>query len=217
MIEKSLAIQREITPAIWQMIGGIVESAAGVSKMKQAEYARKILFAYENDLPLSAGISGGIFVVNEKIEVEGIIWRSKIKQHPTYDYKIEELTTTSCTMIGYDNGVEIGRITYDEDDAATAKLLGKDNWEKHPKDMYLNKASARLGRYFMPDLFNMPVYVRGEISGQYDNSVVIDGDMAIPTMQELIEEFGHNLVLSAINSVGDDLLEIQKWLEENDD
>ncbi len=215
--EKALTIQREVTPEIWQMINSIVVISAGGSQVKQAQYARRILFAYENNLPLSAGISGGVFVVNEKIEVEGIIWRSKIKQHPTYDYKIHELTNEHCTMIAYNNGEEIGRVTYDKEDAKTAKLLSKDNWEKHPKDMYLNKASARLGRYFMPDLFNMPVYVRGEIQGQ-DNPFVIDaGGEIVPTMQELIDIYGHDVVLNAINAVGDEPGKMAQWLEENND
>lgn len=211
-----IVLQREVTPATMQMLSVIVKAAAGVSQVKQAEYARKILFAYENNLPLSAGVSGGVFVVNDKIEVEGIIWRSKIKQHPTYDYQIAELTSKHCTMIAFDGDKEIGRITYDEGDAKVAGLLAKDNWKKHPKDMYLNKASARLGRYFMPDLFNMPVYVRGEISGDDVKQEPVIVNQQKDTFQLLVDEFGHDAVLNAMQQCNGDVDAMVAYFEEEE-
>lgn len=218
--ERSLTIQREITPAIWNMLSAITESTSR-GQIEKVQIAQKMLFCYENKLPLNLAFNGGLYIVNNRVEVEGNVIRAQLRRHPEYDYFIKELDEKGCTIeigrLDSDGSMTtVGEVTFDESDAKRAGLLGKDNWQKFPADMYFNRATSRAYKRFAPDIFYNSVYVRGEIQGndELPSANIVEAEI-VPTMQELIEAWGHDLVLGAINKVGDDPLDIQKWLNKN--
>lgn len=191
--------QQELTPATWGMINSIV-TATATNKLEQAKIAQKMLFAFENGLPLNLAFNGGLYNVNNRVEVEGNVIRAQIRKHPNYDYQIIELNEKGCTLAITFNGDEIGRASFGEEDAKRAGLLkGKDNWEKYPADMYLNRATSRAYKRFCPDIFFTPVYVHGEIEG----TDFIDGEIVESepqtTLNDLVNRFSPDDILTANN------------------
>lgn len=213
MSDNALAVQetREITPAIWQMLTQIPERAEH-SQMKRYEAMQKLLFCYENGLPLNLAFNGGMYTVNGRLEVEGNVIRAQIRKHPHYDYKIVALDETICTMaITYD-GETIGEVTFTIEDAkriidgkTNKPLAEKYNWKNYPADMLLNRATSRAYKRFCPDIFFTPVYVRGEIEADdmLDETeyAVIEGEIVQSVdINPLIQEYGADAVLRAMGN-----------------
>ena len=202
-MSNELMIQEKqvLTPQTWGMINSIVLATA-TNKLEQAKIAQKMLFAFENGLPLNLAFNGGLYNVNNRVEVEGNVIRAQIRKHPNYDYQIIELSEKGCTLaITYD-GEEIGRATFGEEDAKRAGLLkGKDSWEKYPADMYLNRATSRAYKRFCPDIFFTPVYVHGEIEGTDFNGDFVEGEIIQPqiTLNDLVNRFAPDAILTANN------------------
>lgn len=191
--------KQQLTPANWSMISSIVEATA-TNKLEQAKIAQKMLFAFENGLPLNLAFNGGLYNVSGRVEVEGNVIRAQIRKHPHYDYQIIELSEKGCTLAITLNDKEIGRATFGEEDAKRAGLLkGKDNWEKYPADMYLNRATSRAYKRFCPDIFFTPVYVRGEIEGtDFEpelDTVIIEQPQT--TLNDLVNRFSPDDILAA--------------------
>ena len=57
---------------------------------------------------------------------------------------------TSATVIVERGGEELGRATYTLDDAKVAGLLGKKNWQQHPKEMLVARATTQALRWHAP-------------------------------------------------------------------
>lgn len=191
--------QQELTPATWGMINSIV-TATATNKLEQAKIAQKMLFAFENGLPLNLAFNGGLYNVNNRVEVEGNVIRAQIRKHSSYDYQIIELNEKGCTLAITLNGNEIGRASFGEEDAKRAGLLkGKDNWEKYPADMYLNRATSRAYKRFCPDIFFTPVYVHGEIEGTdfepESDAIIIEQPQT--TLNDLVGRFSPDDILKA--------------------
>ena len=198
-IETTNGRQQELTPATWSMINNIVQATA-TNKLEQAKIAQKMLFAFENGLPLNLAFNGGLYNVNNRVEVEGNVIRAQIRKHPFYDYQIIDLSDTGCTLAITLNGQEIGRATFDMEDAKRAGLVkGKDNWEKYPEDMFLNRATSRAYKRFCPDIFFTPVYVHGEIEGtDFDDETIII-EQPKTTLNDLVSRFNPDSILEANN------------------
>ena len=201
--------QQEMTPAVWDMLKSIAETTA-VAKSEQAKIAKHLLFCLENELPLSLAVNGGLYTVNNRVEVEGTVIRAQIRKHPDYDYIITRLDEKGAEIAIMFQGQELGRASFTEEDAKQADLLGKDNYKKFPTDMYLNRATSRAYKRYCPDIFMQSVYVRGEIQGH--DTAVIEGQV-VPAMDDLIDHYGADLVLQAANVTGGDMDAMVAWLE----
>jgi len=211
--------EREITPEIWAMLNSIVASTSQ-STMRREMDAKKLLFAYENNLNLNLAFNGGLYVTpNGRMEVEGIVIRSKIETTKDYHLKIDRQDNTGCELslwriadetwpvVLYDkdakNGdwVLYGQVSFTENDAKLAGLIGgnKDTYKKYPSDMYLNRATSRLYKRYLSSLFNgVPVYVRGEIQGtDFNNGDFIEGEIVQMTLADLQTKYSIEDILSA--------------------
>ena len=71
---------------------------------------------------------------------------------------------------------KIGEYSFEEEDARTAGLLGKENWRKYPKNMYFARAISGAARTFCPDVFVGSVYTEDELDSPVSN--VIDAEDA---------------------------------------
>ncbi len=214
MNEKALITQRQITPDVWSMLGAIAETSATAMAERQ-KIAKHLLFCYENELPLSLAVNGGLYTVKNRVEVEGTVIRAQIRKHPDYNYEIRELNDEVCAIAITRDGEKIGEASFTKEDAMAADLWNKDVWQKYPQDMLLNRATSRAYKRFCPDIFFMSVYVRGEIQGS--ESDVIEGEVvnSTPSMDDLITDYGHELVLKAMQENGGDILAASEWLKNN--
>lgn len=100
-------------------------------------------------------------------------WRATaIKKHPKYDYRIVNLDSTSCTIMFLefekstgDFTKELGETTFTIEDAKKANLLGKQNWQKTPKNMLFARAMSDGQKFYCPEVIGegLPTYDLDEI------------------------------------------------------
>ena len=197
---KDLVVRQELTPTVLQMFMEL-DSAAYKSRrfgVTEGETAIKMLFCYENGLSLSTA-NTGLYVVNGRMEVMGNVVASQLRQHPDYDYQITRLDDQGCTIRIMRYGDPIGEATFDQSHARRAGLLGKDNWQHYPEDMYFNRAMSKAYKRFAPDIFSGPVYVRGEIDTDVVDTTWTVQEPAVKeiTLDELVEQHGADAVLAA--------------------
>ena len=211
----------ELTPAVWSMINGIVQSSI-MSKPEQFVVTKKMLFAYESGLSLSTAVNGGLYCVKDRIEVEGTVIRSKIDQLPNYHLKIDKSDNTGATLslwrkaeidwpfALYGDGnadvgdwVKLGEVSFGEEDAKRADLSSKDTYKKYPADLYLNRATSRIYKRFMGWLFASPIYIRGEIEGtDFNNDPNVVPSYVVEsktTLNDLVTRFSPDAILNANN------------------
>jgi hypothetical protein len=219
-----LALQREMNPANWQMIQAIAETTA-MARSEQAKIAKHLIFCYENDLPLSLAVNGGLYTVNGRVEVEGTVIRGQIRKHPDYDYKIITLNEKECVIeigefVPEDGKLlskykysAIGQASFTWDDVIVAGLQDKENYKKYPTDMLLNRATSRAYKRFCPDIFMQSVYVNGEISNQPKVTTIDSDGVIVPTIDEMMRDNPQG-VLDAMNAGCNSQLEIYEYLQE---
>lgn len=197
---RELVVRRELTPELLQMFMHLDEATYKSRRFgaTEGETAIKMLFCWENELPLSTA-NTGLYVVNGRMEVMGNVVAAKLRNHPDYDYQVARLDDQGCTIRILRHGDPIGEATFDETHAARANLLGKDNWKAYPEDMYFNRAMSKAYKRFAPDIFSGPVYVRGEISGDVVDSTwtVQEAVTEAVTLDDLVTKYGAEVVLTA--------------------
>jgi hypothetical protein len=71
--------------------------------------------------------------------------------------------------IEFTRGEESYRAVFLKEDAERADLLGKDNWNKYPKDMYKWRAVAKGCRFIAPDVLG-GIYLPEEIESVYNTT-----------------------------------------------
>ena len=229
VVAETREIQPSLTPGILQMFQQL-DMAAYKSRrfgVTEGETVIKLLFCYENGLPLSTA-NTGLYVVKGKLQVESNVVAGQFKKHPSYDYRIKILSDHGCTIEVLRNGDVIGEASFNEEHAKRAGLLQKGGaWAQYPEDMYFNKAVARAYRRFAPDLFSQTVYVPGEL----DDADTVDATWASAapvqaetvqaepgqTLDELVARYGADAVLAAnggaIPATADEVAALGKALE----
>lgn len=75
-----------------------------------------------------------------------------VKRSGKYNYRKVEHTDKVCRLMWYEDGVELGESSFTMDDAARARLVGKQNWQMYPSDMLFNRALSRGQRQFCPEV-----------------------------------------------------------------
>jgi hypothetical protein len=193
--------KQELTPAVWGMLQSIAAEVS-IAKTERAKVAKHLVFCLENGLPLSLAVNGGLYTVNNRVEVEGTVIRAQIRKHPDYDYRIVRLDDTGAEIEILLHGEVLGSAGFTEEDAKRAELLSGTNYQKYPADMYFNRATSRAYKRFCPDIFMQSIYVRGEVFGT-DFDDAIEGEIVEPvSMQELISVYGHTAVMEAMQENG---------------
>jgi hypothetical protein len=81
-----------------------------------------------------------------------------------YRMNIIHRTKTGCKIeFIYPGGKCAGFSEYTKEDATDAKLIGRDNWRKHPKSMYYARALTSGARMYCAEVFLGGVYTVEEI------------------------------------------------------
>lgn len=90
----------------------------------------------------------GVNFINGKAVIDATLQRD-LAAAAGY-HTIVQSGETSATVIVERAGEELGRATYSLDDARTAGLLGKKNWQQHPKEMLVARATTQALRWHAP-------------------------------------------------------------------
>jgi hypothetical protein len=191
MTNNQLAIRNKLTPDVWAMIESVAMASFESRKfgiVKQGEASMKLLFCYENNLPLSAS-NTGLYIVNGKLAVQSNIIAAKFKQHPNYRYAIKTHNDTECTIEVFEKldneWVLVGVSSFTENDAKKAGLLSKEVWRNYPRNMYFGRAITNAYRWYAPDILSQPVYIPEELNMRVDGegSPIIDGQYSVVEKQ----------------------------------
>ena len=185
MPNNQLTVRNTLTPDVWSMIESVAAASFESRQfgiVKQGEASIKLLFCYENNLPLSAS-NIGLYVVKGRLAVQSNIIASQFRMHPVYDYEIVELTNRNCIINILKDGEVWRSCEFNQDDAKQAGLLSKDVWKKYPKNMYFGRCLTNAYRWFCPELFSQPVYIPEEL----DMNVDKDGNPIIEAQYDVSE------------------------------
>lgn len=121
----------------------------------------------------------GINIINGNAEMSANLMAAKVKKHPKYDYRVKKWDRDGCVLefleISSDGTKEVlGESSFDSEDAKMAGLStgrNAETWRKFARNMYFARAMSNGVRIYTPDVFyGAPVYVEGEISGEFDKS-----------------------------------------------
>jgi len=77
--------------------------------------------------------------------------------------EFKRMDNKGCEIIASRPGQKATSFSFTEEDAKAAGLLNKSNWLKHPTDMFLARATARMARSMFPDIIRGASYVPDEI------------------------------------------------------
>ena len=107
-----------------------------------------------------------------------------VKSSGRYDYEVKKKETDACVIDFFEhrNGkrVKIGTESFDAEEAKSAGLLNKQNWQKYPKAMMFARCISNGVRTYCPDVFSgMLVYTPDELNarvGDDGNVIDMDGD-----------------------------------------
>lgn len=133
-----------------------------------------------------------LHVFDGKIEAGADLHATRVRQHPDYDYKIEEFTAARCAILFTrlsDGDTFLSEWT--TDDTQKAGLSGKANHKNYPKAMNFARAMTQGIGAFCPEVMGgIRVYGLGEIPREPDITD-IEGDAAevdvvLPTAVEAI-------------------------------
>ena len=80
-------------------------------------------------------------------------------------------------------GEDLTKIAFEEEDAKSAGLLGKENWRKYPRAMYRSRAVAEMARTIFPDAIAGASYTPEELGARVDE----DGRMVSANIVSLEE------------------------------
>lgn len=117
-----------------------------------------------------------IHVVKGRPALAAELMRALVFQHG-HELWIEEQTSTRVVVAGKRKGSDREtRVAWTMDDAARAKLTGKDNWQHYPAAMLLARATAALCRAIFPDVLAGLSYTIEEL----EDGDVIEGDLVAP-------------------------------------
>lgn len=242
MSENQLARRHTLTPENWGMIEAVADAAYKSRKfgVTQGEAAIKMLFCYENGLPLTAA-NTGLYIVNGKIAAQSNVIAAQIRAHPNYDYRVKRLDNEACTIAilrRSDDGrfEEVGETTFTMEDAEQANLTENDTYNKYPRNMLFGRALTNAYRWYAPDVFSQPLYTPEELGAD-----VIDAEWSYTseeaagpatetaaeppalekketvTLQALVSQHGAEAVMSAnggtIPSSDEDLVKVAENLK----
>ena len=161
--------------AEWEMLreqATILAKEAGDFLPKTVNTAGKVLaialVARDLQIPLMQALSS-IHIVEGKPTMSGEQMRAMIYERCIgAKIEIKKNDSKGCEIIASRPGQGKTTFSFTEEDARAAGLLNKDNWKKYAADMYLARATARMGRGMFPDIIRGASYVHGELEDAID-------------------------------------------------
>jgi len=111
----------------------------------------------------------GIFIVKGRVTLGANLMAASIKRHPSYDYRIRDLSGEQAAVTFFEHGAEVGTSEFSMEDARRAGLASNENWKKYPRNMLLWRALSNGAKFFCPDVFaGAPVYTPDELGADVD-------------------------------------------------
>ncbi len=175
----AIQVQRSLFPAAaeWTMLQQqatiYVKSGFLPSSIKSPEQAITIAMkGWELGIPPMHAFAH-IHLIQGKPSISSELMLALIySKVPGAIVNVVKSTDTECTLEARRPGAgfKISTFTFDEKDAISAQLVGKDNWKKNPKAMYRARAISAMARLLFADALMGCSYTPEEL----DPSIVLD-------------------------------------------
>ena len=170
----------------------------------EAQALTKILAGRELGFSPFASMSD-LHIVQGKMTIGAHLFAARLKEHPRYDFEVEEHTSENCVIDFYEiskrtNQWQLaGKSSFSIADAKKAGLFKSGGgYDKNPRNMLYARAMSNGCKWYAPDLFQASTYVPGEIA-EYtavepdetdEERQVVDSYLEEPKAScELIEEW----------------------------
>jgi hypothetical protein len=145
----------------------------GADERSVAQIATQILAGQEMGLGPFASVQS-IHVIQGKPTLAANLMASKVKSHPHYDYRVNQMEDEAVSVEFFQDGQSLGTSTFTRADAEKAGVWGKDNWGKYPRNMLFARALSNGVRWYCPDVFNgSAVYTPDELASNGDDYDVL--------------------------------------------
>lgn len=118
---------------------------------KPASVAACVLYGAEIGVGPMRSLAG-IHVVEGRAAMSAELMRALVLA-AGHDIRVVELTATRCVLLGTRRGSTDGtQVQYTTDDAKRAGVLGKQVWQRYPREMLLARCTTLLCRSTFPDV-----------------------------------------------------------------
>lgn len=188
--ERALTVpDRALSLADMMTLGDVFAKSGFFTDSKQAAQAVvKILAGAELGFPAVVSMTG-INVVMGKVSISAGLMAALIKRSKRYDYTVKQLTDSGCVLEFHDNGKPVFTSSYTLEDAKKAGLLGKDMWQKYPRNMLFARSLSNGARICCPELVT-GVYTPEELglAVDGDGNAVIDVTPVIEQPTPVVEQ-----------------------------
>ena len=152
-MENNLALTSELQATM--TLGDIfVKSGMFPTITSQAVAVVKILAGAELGISPLQSLTD-IYIVNGKIALQAKLMASLIKKSKKYDYHIDKLDETECSISFFQiNGKieKIGESSFTIKDAAKAGIINKEVWKSYPRNMLFSRAISNGARLYCADV-----------------------------------------------------------------
>ncbi len=150
---------------------GLFSDIKGASQ-EQAIAQAYVKIALGNSMGFSPAESmQGIDIIQGKPSV-GAQLRAARMQRAGYTWTVDQCDWKGCTLTFYKGDKKLGAISYMEEDATKAGLIGKDNWKKDAPSMFFARSITRGQRRFAPGVLSLDVMSTEEAIDHTDYALV---------------------------------------------
>lgn len=173
-----------------------------VTSMEQA--AAKILAGQEFDIPPMAALQN-IYVIDGKTSFNATLIAALIQRSDEFDYHVRVKTAQRCEIEFFRHGESRGVESFTIEEARTAGLLGKANWQHYPKAMLFSRALSNGAKTYCAKVFlGLPVYTPEEL----------DPDIAVDERGDVIAADYHEVSDAPPPATAEQKQQIQAWFRE---
>jgi hypothetical protein len=145
-----------------------------------------LMSAKELGIPPMQALNGGIWNIQGKVELSARMVNAMLRK-AGIKITIKRLDGKGCILHGTrpDTGDEC-TVSFLEEEAKLAGVLGRPVWKSHPEDMYFARAMSKLGRRLGPDILGT-AYVEGEIAEENERHAVSPENLPIAEVAEILQ------------------------------
>lgn len=153
-------------------IGALAAKSGFFSGIKNESAAVvKIIRGWELGIAPIASLEN-IHVIEGKTSLSAPLIAALIKRSKIYNYRIARSDHQLCTIKFFEQGEELGEVTWTIQDAERAKLASKKNWQNYPRAMLRWRALTEGARAYCSEIFGGAIYAPEELGMQTDASGV---------------------------------------------
>ena len=107
----------------------------------------------------------GIHLIKGKPSIGAGLMAAKVKGSGRYDYRVREMTEKACRIEFFEGSESLGISSFTIEEARKA---GTQNLDKFARNMLFARAMSNGVKWFVPDVFNAPVYTAEELGAEVD-------------------------------------------------